>query len=1403
QSPPGRANPVGFLSGTSLYIGFGNEGNHYFSDLWVLDTQHMVWREIPTPLSPRTSAFSAAIEVQTCTRTEEECQDWASETCMLMFGGSVATDVIGETWLFTPSSETFTRVPDTDTTPQAAAKGCAVGAGTKVYTYGGYGGSDEDGILIGNDVLHAFDTKTMTWSSVWSSPSEEEGVYIQSLGCYMDDTDGFFYTVFGQDILTGSVYESFRSLNLTSCLAGTDTKWVEELNDPEQARHSLSIVYDYWDEAYGFGGWADDIKNDMLWVYPSSEVDGYEADIYEMNPSYDGGPATGLVDTACATSGDSIYAFGGQTGAGTVLNTLLAFNSTATCYDMCIDKWRETGMGECDVACDDAWYACTDCAYTYQDCVAEVEGTDPEQACMDSYIACFSVLDDVVSPCQSEREECGTALDDACYELYEACYDSTPGALCTEALYTCYDANPDDEGECDAAYDECSAATPAGVCDNSYWDCYYEAETAEEEDGCEATYQTCYATTPPALCDASLETCYADTSACDAAYTACISTPPDCDVNYDTCDLPCEDETGGCEEVCDPDGYPPEPMYWTRPTLIGSIPAARHSASMVAFGPVLMVFGGQNAEGILLDDEFTYHTGIKEIKAQESVGDKPCARSGAAVVAVGETLILFGGMGDEGVLGDMYTFSYFDKVWTKLHHVRYSALPALSDASLFFIPIGEAEREGTYSLDDGYLYLQGGVGANMLCQSQLYKVYIDIEGAEVYIESVEQTMGEDDDVSTVNTAFASAPVSVLGNRALSTGGRNNRMSVPPGVIRVLDFTHINEEDGGWMSHARASEIQPEGGTTMERNRMGFLQGIVGTSLYTMGGYLVESASAPKGQPVPEVWTTVLGAPCDPSADTPADGCYPCARGSVYAPEQLADEAAGIEYAPASCQACPKGHFAAHDGMAACTACPEGFYNDVTHGDSRLFCLACPSGTYNPDRGQAQCTPCPPGDHCPVACVTPSPASVDTDLVTTVTPKEYYQLDANKDTFTDAARLQRYLYIGLGALMASVLLAVILGKRTLMKALDLFSVPYVFTMPAALGSKKTWIGGMLSGLFICTFVVIGGGLVIPYLFTNITEDRSLVPLCLATTELTGTLSVDLDLVGSFETCATPEGACAEAVTVTPPPGVDTGSIVQTCSQPSGDTTSCSLHLEVPHAQLLTRQTEYTFTFTGSGEYFASTIGWRVESGASNPGQTSSIEGLLLPDASMTFRGTAVPTEIGVFSTESMYLTAYEPEVPAMDTDTEEWNDNRNPSTGRIFEFIGYERGSMVNNQNFWDQNGVSLTLVLERSENILSWRLSQVQDIAAFLAALLGSMTGLQGTFAVVAGVLRTVWGMVKDRWGKDVFTKGTKSTKTKMTKAKGKAPPQSDARVYPVSATYVNPLTRVPGREGGDGAMPL
>ncbi|GIQ81943.1 hypothetical protein KIPB_002991 [Kipferlia bialata] len=1500
-SPPARANAVGFISGSLLYIGLGYESDTYYSDLWVLDMtpSQMVWREIQTPLTPRLGAFGSAVQVESCLETigaesctascretstsascvescigpecynipcaagcdtscaehcstpsctdrctavcanstdtgcvsscqsecAESCSDscldsclsgcvidsctstcetrcldtslfqtcteactneyeelgwcWTktAETCLMIFGGMVGTDeLIRETWLFTPSTETFSLVPETEDTPVAAANGCAVGEGTAVYIYGGFGGNDEYGAPVGNNVISKFDTEIMEWSTVWEADFGEEAVLIQNMGCYIShdiysdspDDPVAFLSVFGQDVVTGEVYDVYRSLDLASC---PDCGWTVEMTNEEQSRHSFGLVYDYWDEAYAFGGWDSVINNNIVKMYPSGE-DSWDSYMDVINPSFDGGPPTGLVGAAFATSGDSVYAFGGKTGTGTVLNNLHAFNSTATCLDRCESDWIETGHEECTSECDMYWCGCAYCDTAYDSCCTAHPGNIP--SCDAERVGCYSQLIEVVEGCQAEQDTCLEELSATCATGYYSCEDALP--------VSCYDEYAECEGDdsdCWDAYRTCYDASPYGICENAYDACYYDSDTYDERQECYTQFEACYYATPAGLCENAYYVCMYDTAECDAEYDTCVTTITECTCTndgFDACVSDCDTNTG-CEETCAPAPYysPPEPNWITRPTMEGSMPTARYDAMMVSFGPMLMVFGGQDSDGTYLDDEFTYHIDIKEVNAQIGLGDRPSARSSGAVTTVGETLILFGGMGTEGVLGDFYTFSYFDKVWTKYTFNRYSAQPKLTSASLFFIPVGEAEREGTYSLRDGYLYLCGGVSDSMVCEGTVYKVSVHggkggdwLGDGEVYLEEFDLVEGPDGTGCTINTAHAASPVSVIGSRVLSTGGRSNETSNPVGTLRVMDFSPV--------VNANVTEIYPQYGTTMERNRMNTMQGVFGTSLYSIGGYLVESPLAPEGQAVPEIWTTVLGDPCDPSETMVSTACYPCSRGTVYA------KAEGDT--PAHCEPCGTGHFAAHDGMTKCTACPAGFYNAKAYGDSRLFCLACPSGTYNDEEGAASCKPCTDTQICPTACVIPIESdNSDADLVSTSNPAEYGTTHAKSNQ--NASDLQRYLYIGLGSLLAVTLLAILFGKRSFIKRLDLYAVPFVYKMPGTLGSKNTWIGGLMGGIFICSFVVIGSGLVIPFLFTNIMEDRTLVPRCLATSELTGSIIMDLEFTGKFDSCVVTDSAgvssCSDSIVF---PTISTNStVVQTCSQPPDisegvpDQSKCSLHLEISDVELDNRMTEYPFTLSGSGEFFASSVAWSVNSTASNPGQFSTISGDLYPvPASMTFRGTSSPTEIGIFSTESMYNTAYKEEVPDRDG-AGNVNENKNPSTGRIFEFIGYDRGSMVNSQNFWDQNGVSITIILERSENVLSWKLSKVQDNAAFLAALLGSLTGLQGTFGAVAGGLRRVWGVIKGKYGKDVFTRK---------KNKGKGVARGKTSVCP------NPLVQVP-----------
>ncbi|GIQ80664.1 hypothetical protein KIPB_001496 [Kipferlia bialata] len=796
-------------------------------------------------------------------------------------------------------------------------------------------------------------------------------------------------------------------------------------------------------------------------------------------------------------------------------------------------------------------------------------------------------------------------------------------------------------------------------------------------------------------------------------------------------------------------GFNTTSSTWFTPSASGDLPPSRYDAMMESFGPVLVLFGGQDATGGFLDDMYVYHTSTTLMKLLETTGTPPSARSSAATTTVGETLFLHGGLTSAGVDGDLFMINYIDKIWTPLTSLETEGCsPVLRTShNMVFMPDpnSDPEETSTYSLSDGDLYVLSGLDESMWPVNGIFKAVIDLDAETVCWQHV-------DDPDDVAPAYAAAPAAVIGSRVLSTGGSGTEMRSEPGIIKVADFAPGPDTPS-------LTELALEG-DTMERNRMSYMTGMAGTQLITLGGYLVNTATSPQGKKVPSVWVTDLSPICtgDGSDD---EGCYPCTKGTVYSSET------------GQCEACAAGSYAAQDGLSECTACPMGFYNPYTHAESRIFCFACPSGTYNDEIGQAECKTCWDGYTCPVASITPSESDSDTDTVVSVTP-EPLEVDQDK-----VDRYLKLLYIILGGICASGLLVLICGKTHLIKKIDLFALNYVFTVPATLGSKTTWIGGFFSAVFICSFVVMGSGLVIPYLYTNISEDRGLVPLCLASTVLTGNMTVDMAFTGQFDDCALiadgEYGTCSSDVTVTVPSDINTGGVyTQTCMQSSlasgtADTTACAVRVEIQDALLSSRESEFSLQILGSGEYFASAIDWEVSSNASNPGQISSIGGTLLPYTGMTFRGTTTPTEIGLFSTESMYDIEYE----------DEGEDN--PSTGRIFEFIGYERGTMVSNVDFHDENGVSVTFILERSENVLSWSRSIVQNPAAFAAAILGSYTGLQGMFGSGVGYVRTVWGWAKGRWGKEKLQKKLARVHTK-----------SSREQVPAGPGYINPLGVVP-----------
>ncbi|ONK61554.1 uncharacterized protein A4U43_C08F31170 [Asparagus officinalis] len=116
-----------------------------------------------------------------------------------------------------------------------------------------------------------------------------------------------------------------------------------------------------------------------------------------------------------------------------------------------------------------------------------------------------------------------------------------------------------------------------------------------------------------------------------------------------------------------------ETECWSNIEAKGDIPAARSGHSVIRAGPVLILFGGEDAKGRKLNDLHMFDLKSLMWLPLRYKGTGPSPRSNHVAALYGDkTLLVFGGQAKSKILNDLYSLDFETMVWTRLktrgHH---------------------------------------------------------------------------------------------------------------------------------------------------------------------------------------------------------------------------------------------------------------------------------------------------------------------------------------------------------------------------------------------------------------------------------------------------------------------------------------------------------------------------------------------------------------------------------------------------------------------------------------------------------------------------------------------------------------------------------------------------------------
>ena len=553
-------------------------------------------------------------------------------------------------------------------------------------------------------------------------------------------------------------------------------------------------------------------------------------------------------------------------------------------------------------------------------------------------------------------------------------------------------------------------------------------------------------------------------------------------------------------------------------TLNFLYPPPRSDHILVQINNYFYLFGGIGFNGFLsdmwmFDIKNEIWTGINQ------AGDIPSARHLFAYASFASTIIIFGGEDSSGLKDDLYSFNAITNTWTYI-------APASSSTP--------SQRKGACAvIEMPYLYIYGGetyfaisnelwqydMGKNtfnLIAESLLGIAYGTCQLIENAFFSY---LGLDSDGETYIRISKYNITSDL----WSLTSVND---VDVGGIQGLAFT-INENVfyyGGINIYSQYYSglhiYNPNGSfvinTGVSPYRMAFA--FYKTSLYINGGGSINMYKRINGNMHSTMFYSMNlnelfdGAifPCSPGTESDGSDCVPCGVGTYS--DSFSNE--------------------------TCTPCNLGTYNNKLGANSRRQCIPCPYGTFSNNSGTDLCNQCNWIDFCPIGSKIPQSKS-NVSTLSSIQPPNYNSLQ-NANLISD---IQAYVTAAM-LLGAFVLIFSCFSK---VKHFDIYAQYHNHQYYTPMILQNTTFGGAFTLIFFAyALILITSGL-FTYLLQNINEIKTLQPLVILETRVKifyASIEVQISLMQYLDTCGD-NGQCSSLIFVNMS-GIQTESINTTSS-----------------------------------------------------------------------------------------------------------------------------------------------------------------------------------------------------------------------------------------------------------------
>lgn len=502
------------------------------------------------------------------------------------------------------------------------------------------------------------------------------------------------------------------------------------------------------------------------------------------------------------------------------------------------------------------------------------------------------------------------------------------------------------------------------------------------------------------------------------------------------------------------------------------VPPARQYHSMSSINGALYVFGGIGSESILSD---MWSLDINQIwKSIDMTGDSPPGRYGHAYASDGDMIYIWGGTSSLGYLNDFYIFTTLNNSWTSINPSGTMPSPKTGACLALNIP---------------NIYIFGG-NSNAGLTNELW-VYSLSNNTYTLLSLRNPPSAR----TYTNCEFFNESIWIM----LGTG----QSELPLGDVHKLDLTTFE-----WILVGQEAYTPQARSLAVAKHFNSFIL-LFGGQAWTTDPYLdIFAIDAVTGVFSQVGWFpiyfyagafavirttmfisgggTVMGNTLRLSVPSLSFNYFDLKDLDIF--NETCSPGSFYNQVKAQCELCVAGFYSDGYLNKHCTPCPAGTYNVNNGATSQRQCYPCPYGTYSNVTNATYCLQCPVGMSCPIGSTSYSEESMN--IITYSSQPDNYSPNNS-----EINKKKDLIYIIIPSIFLFILLLILILPitRKFIAKIDMYKEDHNYELLKPMYMFKNFTGGLFFLMFILVAAFVISLSVVLLEYDNIIEDKTLLPM----------------------------------------------------------------------------------------------------------------------------------------------------------------------------------------------------------------------------------------------------------------------------------------------------------------------